>query len=479
MSKIVWSEYQKAIFEEVKSGTGHCIINARAGSAKTSSLLESLKYIPSNKKTLVVAFNKKIADELKLKCNYPHIEISTLHSFGFKIVKKSISNIKLDTDKSFKVIKNILNGLKSNSKERDDFDTIFEIRKCVSLCKNTFTSSSTKIDDLMDDFDISSGSLEREVFISTVIKVLDECKKDQKSIDFDDMIYFPLALNLPIDKYDVVMIDESQDASISQINLSLLACKEGGRVISFGDSEQVLYSFLGIELDSLSNLQKKLNARQLSLPISYRCAKSIIFKAQRLVPDITYAPNAIDGKVVNIVEDELLKLIQKGDFIISRTNAALVKWCLKLWKNKIPASIKGKDLAPMLNGIIKQSKKKNIKSFLTWLDIWETNELSRLKAKNKDTKLVSDKVECLKILSENKNTVNELLDTIKSLLDNKNEGNVVSLFTIHGSKGLESNRVFFLTSTMVFGNGKEEKNCEYVAMTRAKSELYLVSKSQK
>jgi DNA helicase-2/ATP-dependent DNA helicase PcrA len=473
--EIVWSEYQKAIFKDVQSGIGHTLIEARAGSAKTSSLLESLKYIPANKKTLVVAFNKKIAVELQEKApGYSNLEICTLHSFGYRMIRQALGKVNLDTEKTFKIIKKILEPLKSSPKDKDDYETIFEMKKCVSLCKGLIVDAPSKIDDLMDEFDCSIGSLTREKFIQTVIQVLGECKNKKDTVDFDDMIWLAFVLNIPIDKYDMVAIDEVQDLNPCQFYLALAACKKDGRIFAFGDTKQVLYSWRGSDINGLDGLQKRLCAKILPLPISYRCPKKVIFEAQKFVPDITYAPGAKDGNIVNILEKEIISFIRPHDFVLSRTNAPLVKLCFQLWKHKIPASIKGKDLGPALLGLITQSKKKNVKSFIVWLNDWANEEILRLKKKNRKPNTIIDRVECLTFLAEGKEKITDLVDTIKSLFENKDGEGVVGLGTVHFYKGAEANRVFFLTKTMTFGDGQEEKNIQYVAITRAKDTLFYV-----
>jgi hypothetical protein len=45
-----YSEFQKQIFIDVNKGEGHTIVEAFAGSAKSWTILESLKYIPRGKK---------------------------------------------------------------------------------------------------------------------------------------------------------------------------------------------------------------------------------------------------------------------------------------------------------------------------------------------------------------------------------------------------------------------------------------------
>lgn len=81
------SNYQRAIYHEVKSGSGNVVIEARAGSGKTTTLVNALKLIPKNKRVLVSAFNVKIAAELRARCP-SNVDVMTLHGFGLRQLKK-------------------------------------------------------------------------------------------------------------------------------------------------------------------------------------------------------------------------------------------------------------------------------------------------------------------------------------------------------------------------------------------------------
>ena len=64
---IIWSEYQKAIFKDMAKGTGHTIVEAYAGSAKSTTLIESLKYVKRKQTVILLAFNKSIKKEFDKK----------------------------------------------------------------------------------------------------------------------------------------------------------------------------------------------------------------------------------------------------------------------------------------------------------------------------------------------------------------------------------------------------------------------------
>ncbi|MCU0208914.1 ATP-binding domain-containing protein, partial [Mycobacterium tuberculosis] len=75
----------------------------------------------------------------------------------------------------------------------------------------------------------------------------------------------------------------------------------------------------------------------------------------------------------------------------------------------------------------------------------------------------------------------DLKETIEKLFNDVDDASKVIFSTTHKAKGLERDRVFVLINTYRYGPGVtgEEANLWYVAVTRAKSELYLVRKPSK
>jgi superfamily I DNA/RNA helicase len=103
-----WSKYQQDVFEDVMRGSGHTVVIARAGSGKTTTIVEAFKYVPKKLKTLMVAFNKKIAEELKERAP-SYIDVMTLHSLGFKAVKTAFGqSCALDPDKTLNLVQTLL-----------------------------------------------------------------------------------------------------------------------------------------------------------------------------------------------------------------------------------------------------------------------------------------------------------------------------------------------------------------------------------
>lgn len=471
MTKHQWSDYQKAIFKEISVGTQHCIVIARAGSAKTSSLVEGSKYIPKGKKSLFCAFNKSIQEELKAKLG-SYCECLTLHSLGLRGIKLRFGNVNIDYNKCWKIVSSFI-----DDKEKD---LIFNLIKAVDLCKATLTDLPSKILELLDKYDIDTCETSEEEFVSYVIKTLRLCKEDTKTIDFNDMIWFCFVYKINVGKFDCVFIDEAHDLNKSQIELALSACKNDGRVFAVIDPFQAIYSWRGADTEVLSNLKERLKPKELHLPICYRCPKKVVYLAQKFVPDIQSYQNAIDGEIIDIHINDLHKTAMAGDYIISRLNAPLIKSCLSFIKKSIPANILGRDIGANLSIIVKKSKKKTIKTLIEWLAQWEAKEKANLLKKypRASTDNIADKAECIRILCEDASTIQGLISNINSLFKDNEEKNIILHSSIHRVKGKEANNVFVLIDTLRFSS-EEEMRIQYVAFTRPKKKLYLVYKTKK
>jgi len=470
-----WSDFQKDIFRDIARGTGHTVVIARAGSGKTSTIVEGFKYLPKGKKTLMVAFNKAIAEELKQRAP-SYVDVMTLHSLGFRAIKQAFgADVILENDKSKMLISTLIG---------DDYD-LWEVNqsiaKCVSLCKGFLFDTPSKIGDLIDKFGIEIFDYSRDKFIELVIKTLGLCKAKKNVVDFDDMIWFPFVYRLNVGKFDVVFVDEAQDLNAAQMAMVLSANKMDGRIIAVGDPAQSIYQFRGADSEAMPNFVNKLGAKTLPLSVTYRCPKKVVALAQEVVPDIMAADNAPDGLVEEVPAEQILKLVQAGDFVLSRTNAPLIKHCMALLKAGIPANIQGRDVGSNLQYFIKKSKAKTIVSFTAYVNTWREQEIKRLLAEKKDPIATIDKAECLLNLCEGTLTIKDLKETIEKLFNDTDDHAKVIFSTTHKAKGLERDRVFVLTNTYRYGPGVEgeEANLWYVAVTRSKNELYLVRKHLK
>jgi superfamily I DNA/RNA helicase len=463
-----WSKYQKALFKDVAEGSGHTVVEAVAGSGKTTSLLESLNHIPDGKTWLLVAFNKKIASELKDRAPGSCFgDVRTLHSLGLKTIYSRFPKVRVDNDK----MRHVLDKVVGRNKKLWDLKA--QISKTVTLCKGYLVDGSEFIDHIMDNHDIDTCEIDRDRFIDYVQKAMDASRKETTAVDFNDMIWFCYVYNLSVEKYDRVFIDEAQDLNNGQVALALKACKKTGRILALGDRKQCLYAFAGASLYSMDNIKKKLRAKELPLSITYRCPKLVVEEAQRFAPQIEAAPGAPDGIVKKITRAKMIKQAKPGCFILSRANAPLIGLALGFIRNSIPAIIQGRDIGQNLLTLIRKSRRRSLDSFLTWLDNWEKKETARLRKKKMNPATIHDKAACMRALADACYDLNDVKNKIKILFEDTDEHGKIVLSTVHKAKGLERNIVYMLMPTFKT-HTQEERNIFYVAQTRAAAELYYV-----
>lgn len=475
-----WSEFQKNLFRNVAKETGHLIVEAYAGAAKSSSIVESFKYVPKNKKCLVLAFNKIIQEDMRAKAPHYIQDIFTFHSLGFRAIKQRFGTVELDDYKVSNLVKNQLDDT-----DGKNYDLISNICDTVAFCKYSLQDAPNQIDEIISNFGIDLCEMDRKQFISLVIKTLGLNKSETSKIDFNDMCYFPFIYNLPLGKFDFVFLDEVQDLNKSQMVMAMKACNpSGGRIIAVGDPNQALYSWRLADTTVLNDIRKHPDTKVLPLPISYRCPKQVIDLAKNWVPDITCPETAPEGEIKDITLNELYKLVKPGCFILSRTNAPMIKICMSLIRNNIRANIRGRDVGKQLGYLLKKSKKKQTAAFLKWLEEWKDEEIIKLKEKNTNTENVLDSYECLVNLCEECKTLEEVSKKIDELFNDTDEKNIVILSTCHRAKGLERDDVFLLKWTFrvwfdqmhLIEKPNEEANIAYVGASRARQRLFIVKK---
>jgi superfamily I DNA/RNA helicase len=481
-----WSEQQQAIFHWFKKtkkrgAKKNLVVRARAGTGKTTTILEGISHAPEDS-ILLVAFNKSIASELETKLKNDNAEAKTLHALGFSFVRRNWQ-VRVDADRGFNLAQRVAG--KQASKH-----VVKSIAKLASLAKNA--APDLDLEDVLDlaiehnvtpdDSNWSDNQIARAAIDSANLALLED-----GTIDFDDMLFVPVRLKWIHAKWDLVVVDEAQDMNPTQLILARGACKKKGRMVVVGDDRQAIYGFRGADITALDRLKNELQAIEMGLTITYRCPKLIVDYAKTLVPDYSAADTAPDGIIDGISYLDLANTVTVGDFVLSRTNAPLAGACLSILRAGKAAKISGKDIAKTLLNLIDKWKDRGIKNLLERLTIWEKNEIEKAATypeRRRDVRqaLVIDQAETLRVLSEGCAQVAELRLRVENMfVDEKaNPLGVVLCSSIHKAKGQERERVFLFSETLYPGgrHGIEEKNLEYVGVTRAKKHLTWIDGSR-
>ena len=489
MAAFTPSKYQKTVYTYIQMGNGNAVIDAVAGSGKSTTIVNALKLIPADKRVLFLAFNKSIVDELKIKIgNLPNVDIRTLHSLGCKAMMKTYKS-EVNEDK-YTVWMNdgIRSGFIAPTCKLSDEDMgtwKSNISKLLDLGRVNLVHNATELEELAYKHDIALVDNETHLAIRGIAWGMNETTQ----IDYTDMIYLPVVKKLRMFQFDWVFIDECQDLNAAQRNLFLKCVKPNGRFIAVGDPRQAIYGFAGADVESFNLLKSIPHTVKLPLSVCYRCDSDIINLAKSIVPQIEARDNAPAGIVCN---DSKIADVKDGDMVLCRVTAPLVSLCMRYIAQGVKAYVKGRDIGNNLINMIKKTKRKEMKDVMECLE----RELGRIigkvvtktkcsEAEAKESEMYrnyEDKLKVIDILSEGLTTAQEVMDRIETIFSDGSK-NGICLSTVHKSKGLESDRVFivcpdkfYLKSCMrVPWMAEQERNLVYVAYTRAKHYLGFIT----
>ena len=491
-----WSKFQENIFSWIEHDQGHLVVEAVAGSGKTTTLVKCLDFISDKCKVLMSAFNTDIVTELKKRTkDKDNVEVRTLHGLGLLFIKRNIPQVSA-VPEPFKYDSYIKNNIKELTsiniytlKGREYFRYIDNIKKYVDFGRFYLCQTTKDLEFIENRYAIETIADEKEV----ALKVMEWGKNALETIDYTDMVWLPNVLFLkPLGLlYDFIFIDECQDMNKAERELVLKCFKMGTRMVSTGDRSQMLYAFSGGDPESFNALKSIPNTKCLPLSISYRCGKNIVDFAKKIVPTIESADNAVDGQIIRNVP---LDAVKDGDMILCRNNAPLVQIYNEFLKLGRKAFIRGKDIGNNLKAIVKSTKQDRLnvdcKEDGVFVRLYDDLFVSRNKLMEKfgidaETAMNSpqlqnkiDMINALEILAEGINTSEEIIDKIDEIFPKRDKKDGISLSTIHKAKGLEANNVYIACESLMPSKSakkdweiRQEYNLMYVAYTRAKNTL--------
>lgn len=452
-------------------------------SGKTFTLCKLAEMTPPIKSSIFLAFNKSIAEELGQRLPRT-VKAQTLHSCALSSLCKAFSlNFSLSDSKNFNL-----------AKEKMEFKGVHPKRIPGIIMKVCRLYDLMRFNLVPDDIEaiIALGERYGEDADEELAKRAIELRMLNKRIadnyflkggggklpmDFTDMLYYATQYVHREDfkQYNVVMLDECQDISPLQFEVVKMCKTPRGRLIAVGDEKQSIYSFMGSNLDSLQAIKNAPNTVTLPLSMTYRCAQDIVAEACKVFPDgIVAAPGAVKG----FVGDGTFKDAQEGDFILCRNNAPLVDAFITLLRQGKKCTILGKEFGDELVSLIDSVE-----------DVWGLeqvleNMISKLQKKGVKS---PTKCEAYDKLNEKVNVLLSLyeyfgdLETVRSriydiFVENASRG--ITLSTIHKSKGLESDNIYFLEPELLPSKYATtelalyaEKCLKFVAITRARKRL--------
>lgn len=494
------SPQQAAFFDWIDAGQGSCVLEAVAGAGKTTTLIKALERMLGT--IFFGAYNKKIADEIQARAPKKlGLDISTMHSAGFKFLRRAFPKVVVNGDKCRDIFRAACdrNTDASGRSPYAPFEGV--VLKLVGLAKQAglgilkpMTENASWME-LVEHFDVEvfdeeTGIDNTRLILALARKTLEaSIAQDHMVVDYDDMIYAPLYHKVKVYEYDWVLIDEAQDTNATRRALALRMLKRGGRLVAVGDRHQAIYGFTGADADSLDLIAAAVSATQLPLTTTFRCPKAVVAHAQRYVSHIQAAATAPDGLVTQATADRLITLAKPGDAVLCRFNAPLVSYVYKFIAAGIPAKVEGRDIGNGLKVLARRWKVRSLVALKDKLAAYVQRETAKHRAKEQESKAVAveDKVQCLNVIidrvlktdPDTKRPVDRVIAEIDSIFVEEGSDKAVLFSSIHKSKGREWHRVVWLQTgpsgwARKDWEQEQEVNLCYVATTRAKHELVLI-----
>lgn len=497
MAPRVWTPQQQRIFQWMANGQGHLIIRARAGAGKTSTLHEGIcRHVPRTQRVLVTAFNKHTATDVqsKIGSGFTNVVVKTAHALGYQILREKLGGLRVDARRTKTLTQQIMGRGKHVWAIAQFADRIKDGAPWAQSVEDII-DHGRRLDVLLEEKDMPLAEQ-----AALVQRVLQASLQVSGEVAFSDQIFVPYRRGwTPLDQFDLVVVDELQDMAPAQIELALQSLSPEGRFVAAGDDRQMIYAWRGATVNGLDDIKEQLKAAELPLTVSFRCSKSVVAEARKVVGDIQALSTAIDGAIGMLKKSEMLNEISTllsdpnntlSVYVLSRFNAPLFPLALEFVGRRVPVLIQGKDYGQRMVDLVEKMGATTKPQLISKLDLWAKSRLRYISPESKDPEdkraraEVEDFVKGIKLVAERASAVAEIPTMIRTLFEGGgSQSRQVTLSTVHRVKGFEADLVFVLADTLVTKNKRllwridcdtSEKNIEYVAVTRAKAELWWV-----
>lgn len=485
------------------------LINAFAGTGKTSTLLEFAKRRP-DWSIWYIAYNKSMQVEAEKR--FPsNVKCRTLHSIAYEYIGRKFSSGKIGTDRIYDLCEHL--NIKT--------ERVATVKNATNLLNVWFNSSFLELDERIFPAFLATISLEDQdnyPFITlkyllgiakNIWRLMQDLESDVKmSHDGYLKLYH---LSKPVFNCDCVLLDEAQDSN--DVTISIVENGLCRNKVIVGDIHQAIYQFRGTK-NALQDFITTHNKPDFPLTTSFRFNQIIGGYASKILKYFKGETRAITGlgrngsiyKIDGSINEIILGL-EKGTTILARKNASLFKLAIHaLTQGKIvyfEGGIQKYDIA-LLSSICEletgQESGKIKHNFISKFRSFYDLESYAGKAKESDLKILT------KLVKDNGGSHTSTL--LKKLVDmdrwiNKDLTNNLwscdfQLTTAHRSKGLEFKRVaiwpdfdglyeialdsekikLYRSKSLDDYNKtiyEQEINLYYVAVTRAKEKLILIN----
>ncbi len=457
---------------ESKNEKEYKLVQAYAGSGKTTSLYNLCLNNPE-KRIIYLAFNKSI--EMSAKSgnmgNLANVDIYTFHSYVLESLTKN-QEFDVVNEYSISDLREYLN--------MDDDETSRMFLKWVRNYINKFFQSSLN----------HPSQMYTNSMVNNLTRLWDRIRTFQIPLTHDGYLKLFDTMRMKMknkdgEMYDMILLDEAQDSS--ECMLRILKRQKCIKVL-IGDSYQQIYIFRGA-VDPFSRIKEsnKIEYDYYELNTTFRFGPDVADLSTRFLRKFMNN-NKITIKSDNIYDTRIfgwrdVSFRSKPHTILFFTNMGLFEYANSLAQEGISFNILqneinygeeaqiARDLLNLKHGLVEEVVTDELKGFQTF------REVERYMS-DYDIKVWLKRIEWLNLydvdLIRHYTNINNYLEPSSNIL----------LSTVHKSKGLEFDIVKLANDFPMLtinekvivkldNTWKQNYNTYYVAMTRAKEELYL------
>ena len=223
------------------------LLNAKAGSGKTTTIVMAVKSLPAHEMVQIGCFNRSIKTELEERFKgMDNVICRTSHSLGRSFLPRGIVKDDNKLERHFGALLKLPDWewLKDVAEREATFKSIKALTNYMrlELVSNT---------DGLRHLCIKHGLVLDENQRLAAKHLCTMLYNDRAHMDFTDMLFFAATLpeeQLMIPKYKYVFIDEAQDLNAAQWAIYRRVLAKDGKIIAVGDKSQAIYGFTGADV---------------------------------------------------------------------------------------------------------------------------------------------------------------------------------------------------------------------------------------
>ncbi len=337
------TNYQSEIISILTNTLEPAVIIAGAGSGKTETMSNRVLYLVANgivapDEILGLTFTRKAAGELSLRVrrrlsqleeaglfsreSLSNPTITTYHSYAGKLLGEHSIRLGMDTDSDplgeaeiWQIASDVVrkwedDSFRSTSAASTIIKDVIGLAKQILEHKVTVEEIRSANDQMLEDlaqFDFAASSVGNKVrmvmhqrnSILSMVQVFLDRRKAAGELSFDDQMSIAADIATTFEdvgviergKYKVVLLDEYQDTSQSQLRMLSALFGKGHPVMAVGDPSQAIYTWRGASagtMDSFAEYFPKAAGQngkaKFTLPTTFR-NDEVILKAANLISE--------------------------------------------------------------------------------------------------------------------------------------------------------------------------------------------------